>query len=174
MAGGLDGNTRIFLSVFAGILSVFMFFLQSLSHTIVLIRPRNRQLSPASVWLCLIPFAGVFVAIWMVRAISISLRLQFEELREDDPSGKHAVAAGLRWTFSIAALLMIWIAGLVFYPLGFSALIATLVLLFLSFASWIDYWEWNTRYQSRLKKLVPAQYSADELDYADDIQDPRQ
>ena len=69
---------------------------------------------------------------------------------------------------------MIWIAGLVFYPLGFSALIATLLLLFLSFASWIDYWEWNTRYQSRLKKLVPAQYSADELDYADDIQDPRQ
>lgn len=172
MVVGLGFVLMLVLGMFAAALALAVLFLMSMSRTIRRIRPQNRQLSPGGVWLCLIPIAGVVIALWMVSGMAASLRRQFEELDEDDPLDNYGSVAGRCWLYSLIASRLIWIAGFVFDPLGYASLVSDL-LLTLSLIAWIDYWVLIAKYHRRLKKLLPLEPSADELDYGDDIHDQR-
>ena len=168
MVVGLGFVLMLVLGVFAAALALAVLFLMSMSRTIRRIRPQNRQLSPGGVWLCLIPLAGEVIALRLVTDMAVSLRRQFVELDEDDPRDTYGLDDGRHWCYMLILSWLIVIASIivdfpVFVIPPFAALLGT------SIISWICYWTAIVHYHRRLKELVPAQYSADELDYADDF-----
>ena len=170
MAVNADSYLIPGLCVFAVMVSTGPHFLLTWSRTIRHIRPRNRhrRLSPEKVWLCLIPLAGEVSALRLVTDMAVSLRRQFVELDEDDPRDTYGLDDGRHWCYMLILSWLIVIASIivdfpVFVIPPFAALLGT------SIISWICYWTAIVHYHRRLKELVPAQYSADELDYADDF-----
>lgn len=158
------------LCVFAVMLAAGSHFLLTWSRTIRHIRPRNRhrRLSPEKVWLCLIPLAGAVIALRLVTAMTVSLRWQFVELDEDDPWDTYGLDDGQHWCYMLIPSWLIVIASIIVdFPVFVFPPFA--ILIGICFISWICYWIAILHCHRRLKELVPAQYSADELDYGDNL-----
>src|SRR5436305_8624230 len=65
--------------VTVALFAVQIFFLLTLSRCFKEISPRNRQMEPGQVWLCLIPVFGFIWFIMLVLKLSDSLRDEYEE-----------------------------------------------------------------------------------------------
>lgn len=153
-------------------LTFAILFLLTLYRTMQKVRPGLRQISPATVWFCMIPIFGGFFAIWMVQAVATSLRKQFEEFEEDDRASSYGQTAGMLWTLPMLGIYVVAVAGIALDFNDFASLINNLLAL-VSFISWIVYWVQISNFGKKLKSLKRTDYSPEELDYVDDLEPDR-
>ncbi|WP_020470824.1 hypothetical protein [Zavarzinella formosa] len=154
-------------------------FLVAIHRTVKLVSPEHRQLSPGFVWCLLIPGVGFFLAVWMVWAVSESLRRQFEALGEPRNGGFHGLVSGMIWSCGQLTL----ICALSLAPFvsisSLKPLVAQIIIIAIMFAivapiiGWPIYWQEITEFKTMLEKHVASgrldSLSQEEQDYGDDI-----
>ena len=89
-AGVLAGIFLFYGVVLVAAIIVQVMFLLTMSKCLKQVSPRNRQMEPGMVWLCLIPIFGFVWTIIMILRVADSLRDEFSDrgLRGDGDYGK--------------------------------------------------------------------------------------
>ncbi|WP_020470826.1 hypothetical protein [Zavarzinella formosa] len=144
-------------------LVVIVNFLLTMHRTMKTISPEHRRFPPGVVWFCLIPGAGIFWAMWMVWALSWSLRSQFEALEEHKAGDFYGLTAGLVWTGSLVVFGgVLWFWPVLFLPACVFVFTVRCV-----------YWVEISEHKARLEKFAATGringLSQEELDYGEDI-----
>lgn len=146
-AGALAGLLIFYFVVIAIAIVVQIMFLLTLSRCLRQISPRNRQMEPGQVWLCLIPIFGFVWLIITILRIADSLRDEYADrgIRGDGDYGK---------TMGIIYVVTSFLCG----PIGLIC--------------WILYW---VKIAGYTKQLASRRNSGayDDDDYDDDDDRPR-
>jgi hypothetical protein len=119
--GGADAGVLMGVMCFYGVLIAFaialqVMFLLSMSKCLKQISPRNRQMEPGQVWLCLIPLFGAVWTIIMMLRVADSLRDEYDDrgLRGDGDFGKtlgivYIVSAFVCGPVALVCFIMYWV-----------------------------------------------------------------
>src|SRR5580700_6726522 len=83
---GNDVVYFIFGSITLMVLVIVICYLRTLYKALSRISPRNRRMTPALVWLTLIPYFGVFWQFFIAMRVPDSLRNEFRDRGRDDGS----------------------------------------------------------------------------------------
>ncbi|HWB27089.1 MAG TPA: hypothetical protein VG738_16515 [Chitinophagaceae bacterium] len=119
--GNLGFEEILLLILVAAVIVTAIFYLITLQNTLKAISPKNRKMEPGSVWVMLVPVLNAVFIFFIVEAIGVSLKREYEKngvFKTEKPT------AGLG-----IAMAILWIAG-VFIP-------------FVSFAGlvcWVIHW----------------------------------
>jgi len=179
-AGDVAATAFICFLVFLAILLVLsILFLLTLYHTQKQVREPNRELSPALVWLTLIPLFGSIWAAIMVPKLTNSLRREFEDRGWGTDGEGFGYVPGMFWAWGGIANLVLSVLQNVlrFADLGPIAFLLSLLGLPLGLAvlaCWIIYWVQMYKYGKRLREGQPEYPEGSlEADYDEDFRQPR-
>jgi hypothetical protein len=118
--GGALAGLGFFICFYGVILLIALgiqaMFLLTMSKCLKQIAPRNRQMEPGSVWLCLIPLFGIVWTIIMILRVAYSLRDEYDDrrLRGDGDFGKtlgivYIVSAFICGIVALVCFIMYWV-----------------------------------------------------------------
>jgi heme/copper-type cytochrome/quinol oxidase subunit 2 len=115
-AGIVAGMLAFYAVVLVVAIVIQVMFLLTMSKCLKQISPRNRQMEPGMVWLCLIPIFGLVWTIIMILRVADSLRDEYDDrgMRGDGDYGKtigivYIVTAFLCGPVGLICWIMYWV-----------------------------------------------------------------
>ncbi|WP_020470825.1 hypothetical protein [Zavarzinella formosa] len=153
-------------------------FLFAISRTVELISPEYRQqFFPGFVWCLLIPVVGALMAVWMVWALTSSLRRQFEALGEGQAAGSFGLISGMGWACGQLTLTLVLCLDAFFNlsslddPVPQTITLTIFAIFTVAAIDWFIYWgiivELKTLLESHSASGRISGLSQEEQDYGD-------
>jgi hypothetical protein len=132
--GNLGFQEALLLAALCIVIVPFIFYLLTLQNTLKIISARNRGMKPDNVWVMLVPFVNAIFIFFIVDAVGISLKREYE---------KYGVIKASKPTYGVGlAMSILFIAGAIIPFASFAGLVC-----------WIVHWVQVNQCKNEIKNL---------------------